>query len=135
MFDITWHFYFTGRPKSKRLCRPPPRFNVYWDMNIPTEYYQSEFIEFEEFMQVLGNTKQSSREKPHAGADHMLLMFRCYEEFQRSENKKIKLEEMKSRQKKQDKRAVIPKIEKKQSAEQYSRNHVNYHCMLFIYLG
>ena len=71
-------------------------------MTIPTEYYESDFIEFEEFMEVLGNTQKSTTENPHAGPDYMLLMFRCYEEFRKSENKDMKLEQIKKERKQKE---------------------------------
>ena len=54
-------------------------------MSIPTEYYEPEFIEFEEFMNVLGNTKESTSQNPHATGDYMLEMFKYFEFFRDSE--------------------------------------------------
>ena len=81
------HFYhlIAARPKSRRIRRLPARFRQYWDMRIPTEYYQQEFIHFENLMEVLGDTKQSTAENLHAGGDHMLEMFKYYEIVSRNE--------------------------------------------------
>ena len=56
-------------------------------MSIPTEYYEPDFIDFEEFMNVLGNTKESMSDNPHASGDYMLEMFKCYEFFRKNEEK------------------------------------------------
>ena len=90
------------RAKSIRVRSVPTKFQAYWDMSIPTEYYELDFIEFEEFMKVIGNMKKSTVDNPHAAGDYMLLMFRCYEDFRKSENKQMKLEQIKSKSKLQD---------------------------------
>ena len=35
------------RAPSGRVKRVPRKFSSYWDMNIPTEYYEEDFLEFE----------------------------------------------------------------------------------------
>ena len=85
--------FFLVRAKSSQIRTSPARFKSYWDMSIPTEYYESEFIEFEEFMEVVGLKKESSATKPHATGDHMLEMFHFYKMVKKNESKEELLQE------------------------------------------
>ena len=48
------------------------KFADYWDMNIPTEYYEDEFLDFEDYMNFTGNIRPSTKEAPHANSDYCL---------------------------------------------------------------
>ena len=78
-------------------------------MSIPTEYYQLEFIDFEDFMQVLGYTKESMAKNPHAGGDYMLEMFKCYEVLNRSHEGENMVEKIELRSKSEQMEGKGPK--------------------------
>ena len=58
-------------------------------MNIPTEFYEEEFIEFENYMDFTGNKMIATPENPHANSNYYLQMYKKYEKFVQVENKKI----------------------------------------------
>ena len=39
-------------------------------MNIPTQFYEEEFIEFEKMMDFKGDTKKATPEEPHANSEY-----------------------------------------------------------------
>ena len=65
------------------------KFDDYWDMNIPTEFYEEEFIDFENYMHFTGNLMESTRASPHANSEYHLEMYKKYQKFVQKENKKI----------------------------------------------
>ena len=82
-------FCFTGKQPSQRKNNFPPRFNNYWDMNIPTEYYEEEFLEFENYLEFTLKKKAWNIEEPNANADFYLEQFAKYEKYRDKENKKL----------------------------------------------
>ena len=77
-----------GKKESRNISEPQ-KFADYWDMNIPTEFYEEEFLEFEDYMHLMGNIKETSKESPHANSEYHLEMFKKYEKFVQKENKKL----------------------------------------------
>ena len=72
-----------------RVRRVPPKFRSYWDMTIPTEYYQDEFLQFERFLKFAMKRRPRSFEDVDVSADFYLDEFKRYEKDQKKENKKI----------------------------------------------
>ena len=75
------------------MRRYPSRYRNYWDMNIPTQYYEEDFLKFENWL--------NERTKRFSGgtgkitcSDHYLEMFHRYE---KDEKKKLAKEKHKSR--------------------------------------
>ena len=58
-------------------------------MNIPAEFYEEEFIEFEDFMDKNGYAPISTSESPHAKSTYYLEKYKDYEKALKKENKKI----------------------------------------------
>ena len=87
----------SAKQKSQREMSAPAKFEEYWDMNIPTEYYEEEFLEFEKYMQFTGNQKHSSKENPHANSDYYLEKFKSYEKFMKKDRKAEDRKEGKAR--------------------------------------
>ena len=96
---------------------------MYWDMNIPTEYYEEEFIEFENYMEFTLKNKPCTIEEPYTNGDFYLKEFQNYENYRDMESKKIRKEikrkpqAMKTKLKKSQKAAAKKKenIAKKQA--------------------
>ena len=80
-------FVFTGN-SSKRKSFPPAKYSIYWDSNIPMEYYEQDFLEFEEYALATGKTIRSSNDNPHANGNFMLANFAKYEKFWKRESRK-----------------------------------------------
>ena len=78
------------------------KFADYWDMNIPTEYYEDEFLDFEDYMNFTGNIRPSTKEAPHANSKYCLEKYKNYEKFMRQENKKLLKKKRSSQKKCQD---------------------------------
>ena len=96
----------------------PRKYSIYWDMNIPTEFYEEEFIEFEKYMEFTGNIRMSTAENPHATSTYHLAMFRNYEKFLKKENKKIsKLNNKKNEKKSKSARNATVKAQDKRSSQ------------------
>ena len=77
---------FVDKSKPERKVAEPVKFEDYWDMNIPTEFYEEEFLEFEKYMHFTGNIKKSTKENPYANYEYYLERFKNYEKFMKKEN-------------------------------------------------
>ena len=58
-------------------------------MNIPTEFYEEEFLDFENYMHFTGNMIECTKESPHANSEYHLEMYKKYQKFVQKENKKL----------------------------------------------
>ena len=76
--------------KPERKIAAPRKFDDYWDMNIPTQFYEEDFIEFERYMTFIGNTKIATKENPHANSEYYLEKYKSYEKFMKRDNKNIR---------------------------------------------
>ena len=52
------------------------------------EYYEQEFLDFEDYAVMVGKTIQSSAQNPYANSDFMLHNFAKYEKFWKKESRK-----------------------------------------------
>ena len=59
----------------------------YIDGNIPAEYFEEDFILFEDYMTSVGRVKSPTNENPHAGGDYMLRKFQEFERFLKVESR------------------------------------------------
>ena len=66
--------------------KPPSKYNIYWDADIPMEYYEENFLEFEEYMEVTGQRKEATADDPHANSTYVLQKFKKFEKFQKKED-------------------------------------------------
>ena len=48
MNKFIFPFLISDRPRSSRPKKVPRKWASYWDMNIPTQFYEEEFLQFEE---------------------------------------------------------------------------------------
>ena len=55
-------------------------------MNIPTEYYEEELIEFEKYLEVIGEKVVTTADNIHANSDYYLERFRKFEKLQKAKN-------------------------------------------------
>ena len=67
--------------KSCRRNKYPSRYDIYWDMNIPTQYYEEDYLEFEKYLEFTGLKKESTPENPHATSEFCLERFALFEKF------------------------------------------------------
>ena len=58
-------------------------------MNIPTEYYEEDFLEFENYINLTTNLRPSSKQNPHEKSDYYLEKYKQYEKFMKKENQKL----------------------------------------------
>ena len=56
-------------------------------MTIPTEYYEEEFIDFENYLNVTGDIKKGSKENIHANCEYQLEKYKTYEKFLKNESR------------------------------------------------
>ena len=77
------------KPKSIRRKKCPTRFNNYWDMEIPTEFYDEEFIEFESYLESTRQIQESSSENPHSQSEFSLREYEKLRKYVKQENKKL----------------------------------------------
>ena len=80
---------FSVKPKSLRKTTIPVRYRNYWDMQISTEFYEEEFIEFEDFLEQTMKMKESSDENPHGKSEFSLREYEKFQKFVKGQNKKI----------------------------------------------
>ena len=73
---------------TQRLIFPPAKHSIYWDASIPMEYYEQEFLDFEDYAVMVGKTIQSSAQNPSANSDFMLHNSAKYEKFWKKESRK-----------------------------------------------
>ena len=86
---LTYPLFFPVRNKSIRHKWSPSRHYIFWDMNIPTEYYKEDFIDFENYLQETGQNVESSSSNPHANSDYHLEKYASYEKWRKRENLKL----------------------------------------------
>ena len=63
------------------------------------EYYEDEFLEFEDYCQKVGKTVKSSPDKPNANSDYLLKNFAKFEKFWKTESRKEWKKSIKAKQK------------------------------------
>ena len=52
------------------------------------EYYEERFIDFEDYLNVTGQKKNSTPKNPHANSNYVLQRFQQFEKFQKKEDQK-----------------------------------------------
>ena len=80
---------FSVKQKSSRKVIYPRRFDLFWDMEIPTQFYEDDFIEFENYLQMKGDVAPQCNEDPFAASKYVLKEYEKFEKFWHAENKKI----------------------------------------------
>ena len=75
-----FHFQYSGKARSQRVKRQPAKFSDYWDMNIPTEYYEEDFLEFEKEVNV-SEKKRLSIMKPEKRSEYMIAKYNASQKF------------------------------------------------------
>ena len=73
-----------------RQKKEPKRNSIYWDMNIPTQFYEEEYLEFERYLDFTQVKTISSADNPHGKSEYYLQQFEMYEKFHKAEEKKQK---------------------------------------------
>ena len=91
--------FLVGR-EMNRMKIYPLKYNIYWDASIPMEYYEDEFLEFEEYLLITDDRVQSTSDNPHAKSDYFLDRFAKYEKWQKSEDRKEKQRLLRAQKKK-----------------------------------
>ena len=72
------------------MTRPvaePKKYKDFVDGRIPAEYLEDEFLLFEDYMLFTQNTRESTRENPHANGDYVLQKFKEFEKFTKSQSR------------------------------------------------
>ena len=64
-----------------RKIKAPKKHEIFWDMRIPTQFYEEDFIEFEKYMEMTGLQKLSTPQEPHASSEFCLRNFELFEKF------------------------------------------------------
>ena len=83
-------FSFTAKMKSVRKCWEPAKNSIYWDMNIPTQFYEQEYLEFEKYLEFTHVQNLNSPEEPHGNSEYYLEQFAMYEKFRKAEEIKCR---------------------------------------------
>ena len=78
LLSATFSFYLQLN-QANRIGKYPSKYNIYWDASIPMEYYEDDFIEFEDYLIVTGQRKQSTADDLYANSDLYLDLFKAYE--------------------------------------------------------
>ena len=78
------------------------------------EYYEDDFLDFEEYLMVTGQSVKSTQENPYANSEYTLERFGKYIEWQKSEDRKEKIRRMKAEnsQKRKNYKMVKPTQQK-----------------------
>ena len=63
----------------------PKKNSIYWDAAIPMEYYEDEFIEFEEYLMQTGQKKLPTADNSHANSEYYLDKFAQYEKWMKAD--------------------------------------------------
>ena len=58
-------------------------------MDILTEYYEEDFLDFEVYLQETGQNIESSATQPHANSDYHLAKYHSYEKWRKKEDLKL----------------------------------------------
>ena len=74
-------FLFTERTPSMRKKQRPSKFKLFWDMNIPTQYYEEEFLDFERNLEIKPFEQVHNSNNPHAIGDYIL------EKYEKQQNR------------------------------------------------
>ena len=82
--------FISVRKPSTHLRRKPSRYAVYWDMNIPTEYYEQEFLDFENDNKFTELYKPARFDHLHGESEFRLHLFKKFEQFQQNEDKMLR---------------------------------------------
>ena len=96
---------------SKRNRRYPAKYIIYWDASIPMEYYEDEFLQFEEMMIKDGKVKKSTSSDPHAASKLLLQNFAKYQKRMKIQDQRERRKSFQSQAKpcgKGDRRKQIP---------------------------
>ena len=77
----------------------PSKYNIYWDAGIPMEYYEEEFLEFEEYAKITGLKQMGTCESNENTPDFMLAKIAKYEKWMKAEHRREWKKFLKSKQK------------------------------------
>ena len=91
--------YFSEKDPSERVLCWPKKFNIYWDMNIPTEYYEDEFLEFENYLDFTLKRRPDCFQSKELNGDFYLAEFRKFENYQNKESSKLRKKLRKQKEK------------------------------------
>ena len=108
MLCTLWNLFFSVKQKSGRKKKYPRKYNIFWDMNIPTEYYEEEFIEFEKYLEFTNVKKEANCQDPQANADYYLQQFQIFEKFRKAEQLKAYHADQKKKKRNAAKSTSVP---------------------------
>ena len=84
------YLYFLVKEASARKRREPGKYSIYWDMNIPTQFYKEEYLEFEKYLEFTKISNIPFPDNPHGKSEFCLQQFEMFEKFRRSEEAKYR---------------------------------------------
>ena len=73
-------------------------------MNIPTQYYEEDFLQFEEYLEKIGDTKIATPDNIHANSEYTLRRYAHYEKYRRREDKKLRRQQRNKQGRRQSRR-------------------------------
>ena len=59
-------------------------------MRIPTEYYEEDFLKFEDYLEQIGDKKVPTLLNPHANSQYALKRYAHYEKYRRRQDRKLR---------------------------------------------
>ena len=65
----------------------PRKYDDFIDGTIPAEYFEQDYILFEEYMMFTGFRRENTKEDPHANSDFLLAKFHDFERFMKRESR------------------------------------------------
>ena len=110
---------FLGR-SSERQTKWPSKYNIYWDASIPMEYYEEDFIEFEDYLIATGQSKKSTKHDLYANSDFYLDLFKAYE----NDRKRRECKAWKKALEYKDKQAETEATSGKSTTDEKRKKHV-----------
>ena len=72
----------------ERKRKIPSKYSIFWDADIPMQYYKQEFLEYEQMLIETGQMKQSTADEPHASSNYVLVQFEKFEKKRKIDEKK-----------------------------------------------
>ena len=82
--SVVYYCCFVAKHISRKRS-PPTKYNIYWDASIPMQYYEEDFLEFEEYANLTGLKQMNEQEN---GPEFLLAKFEKYERWMKNECRK-----------------------------------------------
>ena len=109
----------------KRPRYPPRKYNIYWDASIPMEYYEREFIEYEEYLTLTGHMHliKNLFADTEKESEYVLKKYKKYQQYEKKERRIEWRRYLKQQEKMKQK--VGERVKEKSNTKNSRRKKVN----------